>query len=85
MLLEKLKGSAPKLCDSLVVGDVETSTHMTTGTDSGISSGVTSMAEGREASQMTTQGKFSLAFHQVSELHMCLIEVLSFSGFKSYI
>ncbi|XP_078375973.1 STE20-related kinase adapter protein alpha-like isoform X2 [Oculina patagonica] len=65
VLLEKLKGSTPKLCDSLVVGDVDTSTQLTSGTDSGVSSGITSLGEGREASQVTSQGKFSLAFHQV--------------------
>lgn len=66
VLLEKLKGSTPKLCDSLVMGDVDTSTQLTTGTDSGVSSGVTSLGEG---SQVTSQGKFSVAFHQVGKLN----------------
>lgn len=66
-LLEKLKGSTPKLCDSLVVGDVDTSAQLTAGTDSGISSGITSLGEGREGSQVTSQGKYSLAFQQVGE------------------
>ncbi|XP_020628327.1 STE20-related kinase adapter protein alpha-like isoform X2 [Orbicella faveolata] len=65
VLLEKLKGSTPKLCDSLVVGDVDTSAQLTTGADSGISSGVTSLGEGREGNQVTSQGKYTLAFQQV--------------------
>lgn len=65
VLLEKLKGSTPKLCDSLVVGDVDTSAQLTTGADSGISSGITSLGEGREGSQVTSQGKYSLSFQQV--------------------
>ena len=74
VLLEKLKGSTPKLCDSLVVGDVDTSAQLTTGTDSGISSGITSLGEGREGSRVTSQGKYSLAFHQVGEFpfNFCL-------------
>lgn len=59
VLLEKLKGSTPTLCDSLVMNDVDTSTQLTT--DSGVSSGIPSA----EASQGTSQGRFSLAFQQV--------------------
>lgn len=76
VLLEKLKGSSPKLCDSLVVGDVDTSTQLTTGTDSGVSSGITSLGEGREGSQVTSQGKYSLAFHQVGEFLSTFIYVI---------
>ena len=76
VLLEKLKGSTPKLCDSLVVGDVDTSAQLTTGTDSGISSGITSLGEGREGSQVASQGKYSLAFHQVGELPTTFVYVI---------
>lgn len=66
VLLEKLKGSTPKLCDSLVMSDVDTSAQLTT--DSGVGSVVTSLGEGRDGGQATTQGNLSLPFHQVVDL-----------------
>jgi len=63
VLLEKLKGNTPKLYDSLVMTDVDTSAQLTT--DSGVGSAGTSFGEGREGSQPITQGNFSIPFHQV--------------------
>ncbi|XP_066029811.1 STE20-related kinase adapter protein alpha-like isoform X3 [Pocillopora verrucosa] len=65
VLLEKLKGSTPKLCDSLVMNDVDTSAQLTSATDSGFGSDLPSAGEGKESNQVTFQGLFSLAFQQV--------------------
>ena len=67
VLLEKLKGSTPKLCDSLVMNDVDTSAQLTSATDSGFGSDLPSAGEGKESNQVTFQGLFSLAFQQVGE------------------
>lgn len=65
MLLEKLKGNTPKLCDNtLVVNDPDSSVQLTT--DSGVESAVTSVVEGREGGQPSSnQGNFSIPFQQV--------------------
>jgi len=63
VLLEKLRGDTPKLCDSLVMNDVDTSAPGAS--DSGVGSSVTSPGEGRNGGQPTPQGKFSVAFQQV--------------------
>lgn len=65
VLLEKLKGSTPKLCDSLMMNDVDSSAQLTSATDSGFGNDLPSAGEGKETSQMTSQGMFSLAFQQV--------------------
>ncbi|XP_073235999.1 STE20-related kinase adapter protein alpha-like isoform X2 [Porites lutea] len=63
VLLEKLRGDTPKLCDSLVMNDVDTSAPGAS--DSGVGSSVTSPGEWRNGGQPTPQGKFSVAFQQV--------------------
>ena len=65
VLLEKLRGDTPKLCDSLIMNDVDTSAPGAS--DSGVGSSVTSPGEGRNGGQPTPQGKFSVAFQQVRE------------------
>jgi len=66
VLLEKLRGDTPKLCDSLVMNDVDTSAPGAS--DSGVGSSVTSPGEWRNGGQPTPQGKFSVAFQQVVDL-----------------
>lgn len=65
ILLEKLKGNAPKLCDSLVMDDVETSAQIVT--ESEVGSTVTSVGEARDV-QPSTGKSFSIAFQQVVDL-----------------
>lgn len=65
ILLDKLKGNSPKLCDTLVVNDPDSSVQLTT--DSGVESAVTSVVEGRDGGQpSSTQENFSIPFQQVS-------------------
>lgn len=65
ILLDKLKGNSPKLCDTLVVNDPDSSVQLTT-SDSGVESAVTSVVEGRDGGQpSSTQENFSTSFQQV--------------------
>ena len=69
ILLDKLKGNSPKLCDTLVVNDPESSVQFTT-SDSGVESAVTSVVEGRDGGQpSSTQENFSTSFQQVSFIY----------------
>ena len=58
MLLEKLNGSSPRLCDSFTLSEGETFTVA----DSGISGSVATSSESKETD---SQRVFSVAFHQV--------------------